>query len=149
MNKILLLLKTNIFLLFIAFAFSGCTKNLFEPDIEGTWEEINNTTDQIPTGCDLVINKSAGHVSLCGVSLVHPYNTVSAFGREKARLIVEDGQMHYKQNDLSLLLIVPAHSREIYFLDYDFEGKFLWIIGENTSAKMTATGAGKVFRKKQ
>jgi hypothetical protein len=126
---------------------SGCRKDLFEPDIEGTWIEINNTSSQNPTGCQLVIDKTSGEVTLCGFQFVHPANVVTITTQKKARLIVDHGQMFYRQKKADFLWMVPIGREDIYFIDYDFEGSFLWIIGDNSSAKASAKGAGKVFRK--
>jgi hypothetical protein len=128
--------------------FTGCNKDLFEPDVEGTWIELNNTTDQVPTGCELVIDRSAGEVSLCGFKFVHPHNVVAAFVRQKARLVIQDGQMFYRQKKADILWIAPIAREDLYFIDYEFEGEFLWIVGDDTDSKKPAKGTGKVFKKK-
>ena len=67
--------------------------------------------------------------------------------RKKARLIIDNGQMFYRQKKSDFFWITPIARDDIYFMDYDFEGSFLWIIGDNTDAKATAKGMGKVFKK--
>ena len=126
---------------------SGCRKDLFEPSIEGIWIEIDNTTGQNPTGCQLIIDKTNGDVTLCGFQFVHPSNVVTITTRKKARLIIDNGQMFYRQKKSDFFWITPIARDDIYFMDYDFEGSFLWIIGDNTDAKATAKGMGKVFKK--
>ena len=127
--------------------FNGCKKDLFEPSIEGTWIEIDNTTTQIPTGCTFTVNKSSGEVSLCGFTFVHPRNVVTATTRSKAKLVVDGGQMYYRQKKADIFWIASIAREDLYFIDYDFEGEFLWIVGDNTDTKTTAKGVGKVFMK--
>lgn len=127
---------------------NSCNKNPFEPSIEGTWVEIDNTTTQTPLGCELIIDKSSGDVTLCGIKFVHPYNVVTLTTKKRATLVVKDGQMYYKQKKADILWIAPIAKELIYFLDYDLDGQFLWIIGDDTSSKVTAKNVGRVFKKK-
>lgn len=145
-------MKTHIskavFLLLISCSFQwSCKKSIFEPSIEGTWIEIDNTTDQNPLNCELKIDKTNGEVVLCGFNFVQPYNVVTITTRQKARLIIENGQMYYRQKKADILWLAPIAKEDLYFIDYDFEGQFLWIIGDDTNSKTTAKGLGKVFKK--
>jgi len=133
-------------LVLILFSLS-CKKNSLEPILDGTWEEINNTTDQVPTGCNLFISNANSEVSMCGINMAHPYNANTYFLSDKAKLNIKDGQIWYKERVMRVLWVVPVY-KDIYFIDYDFDGIFLWIKGDNTSAKTTAKGVGQVFRKK-
>jgi len=132
----------------ITILFISCKKSLFEPTINGTWVEINNTTDQVATGCELVVDEASGDVTLCGFNFVHPRNSVSALAAPRSKLVVGKGQMYYKQKTSSFLWIAPIGREDLYFMDYDFEGQFLWIVGENTNIKSDAKGSGRVFKKK-
>jgi hypothetical protein len=118
------------------------------PSFNGTWIEIDNTTNQNPTGCELVIEEDEGEVSLCGFKFVHPNNVATATNRHKARLVIRDGQMFYRQKYADALWLAPIAREDLYFIDYDFEGDFLWIIGDDTETKITAKDAGRVFKKK-
>lgn len=126
---------------------NGCIKSTVEPNLDGTWIEIDNTTSQTPTGCQLTINKSTGKVSLCGFEYVQPNNVVTVTTKKKARLYAEDGQIFYRQRDADILWIAPISKEDHYFIDYDLDGDFLWVIGETTSTKTTAKDVGKVFIK--
>lgn len=126
---------------------NGCVKNTVEPSLDGTWIEINNTTSQIPTGCEFTINTSTGKVSLCGFEYVQPNNVVTLTTKKKARLYAKDGQIFYRQRDADILWIAPISKEDHYFIDYDLDGEFLWIVGETSSTKTTALNTGKVFIK--
>jgi hypothetical protein len=132
----------------VLFLWTSCKKNFLEPSIEGTWIEIDNTTNKNPTGCELIIDKGSGDVSLCGFKFVHPYNVVTVTTNTRSNLIIADGQMYYKQKVAGFLWLFPVAKQELYFLDYDFDGEFLWIIGDDSHAKVTAKGAGKVFKRR-
>lgn len=141
-------LKLALLLVSAGLFFNSCKKAKLEPDLEGTWIHINNPIDQIPTGCELLIDKSSGEVVLCGAAFVHPYNVVAMGLPEKAKLVAEDGQMYFKQKRVDALWIpMPGHEK-LYFLDYEFDGDLLWIVQENTEALTSAYNTGMVFRKK-
>jgi hypothetical protein len=127
--------------------FSGCKKEFIQPSMEGTWIEIDGTATLNPTGCKLVIDKSTGDVSLCGFDFVHPFNVVTMTTKKKARLFIEDGQMFYRQKNADILWITPIAKEDIYFMDYAFDGPYLWINGDNTGLKTGAKGVGQVFMK--
>ncbi|MCE3226097.1 MAG: hypothetical protein K0S32_648 [Bacteroidetes bacterium] len=129
-------------------AFGGCTKNNVDPDIYGTWIEINNTTDKLPSGCELNIDQATGDVTLCGFDFIHPPNVAAAFVRKDARLIIKDGQMSYRHKNASFLWLVSIHREDLYFADYTFEGSFLWLVGDKSKTKATAKNVGKLFMRK-
>ena len=142
------LFKLSCFLLFTSsILLNGCKSDLFEPSIEGTWIEIDSTTTKNPTGCKLVIDKENGEVTLCGFMFVHPHNVVTLTTKKKAKLIIRDGQMHYRQKKSDFLWIAPIAREDHYFIDYDIDGEFLWIVGDNSQSKTSAIGVGKVFIK--
>ncbi|MDP3558048.1 MAG: hypothetical protein Q8T03_11805 [Bacteroidota bacterium] len=126
----------------------SCKKNILEPSLEGTWVEIDSTASQKPTGCELVINLSSGDVTLCGFNFIQPKNVVAIFAKKDAKLFAKGGQMFYRQKKADFLWIAPIAKEDLYFIDYDFEGQFLWIIGDNTNEKISAKGVGKLFKKK-
>jgi hypothetical protein len=64
-----------------------------------------------------------------------------------SKLFIENGQMYYKQRTADVLWVVPVAKENHYFLDYDLDGQFLWIVGNDTDAKVTAKGTGRVFKK--
>lgn len=141
-------LKTTCLLLFVcSLIFTGCKGDLFEPSIEGTWIEIDSTSTKNPTGCKLLIDKENGEVTLCGFMFVHPHNVVTLTTKKKAKLIIRDGQMHYRQKKADFLWIAPIAKEDHYFIDYDIDGEFLWIVGDNSQSKTSAIGVGKVFIK--
>lgn len=131
----------------IGLLFSGCNNDFFEPSIEGTWIEIDSTSTQNPTGCTLTIDKENGEVTLCGFTFVHPYNVVTMTTKQRAKLFIKDGQMFYRQKKADILWIAPIARKDHYFIDYDLDGQFLWIIGDNSDNKTSAIGKGKVFIK--
>jgi len=130
--------------------FSSCSKDNVAPDIEGIWIEIDSTTTQNPTGCELVIDKKEGEVTLCGFNMVHPKNVVSLFVRSDAKLFIKDGQMWYRQKKSDFLWVAPIARQDLYFIDYEFEGQFLWIVGEDSETKVAVKGrpGAKLFKKK-
>ncbi|TND09098.1 MAG: hypothetical protein FD123_1501 [Bacteroidetes bacterium] len=129
-------------------ALFGCGKTFVEPDLNGTWAEIDSTTTQNLTGCELVIDENSGDVILCGVQMVHPYNAIALPNPDQAKLVTKNGQMYYKQQRGSFLLIDMPGNKKHYFLDYEFDGSFLWIIGDNTETFVPAKNNGRVFKKK-
>jgi hypothetical protein len=126
---------------------SGCYKNKVEPSMDGTWVEIDNIDSMNPTGCELVIDKDKGNVSMCGFDFIHPKNVMAIFVRADAQLFIEEGQFYYRQKKADILWVAPIAHEDLYFLDYEFEGNFLWVKGENTSAKTGAKNGGRVFMK--
>lgn len=127
--------------------FNACQKDIFEPSLDGTWIEIDSISTQNPTGCKLVINGEEGEVSLCGFPVVHPHNVVTLTTKKRARLYMKDGQMWYRQKRSDILWVAPIARQDLYFMDYDFEGKFLWVIGDDSETKVTARNHGKLFMK--
>lgn len=132
----------------LVFLINACTKELLGPSLDGTWIEVDNTTDQNPTGCELIINQSEGYVSLCGMNVLQPYNAISLLAEKRARLFIRDGQLFFREKKSSLLWIVPILKEDLYFMDFDIDGDFLWIVDENTNTKTTAKDVGKVFIRK-
>lgn len=127
--------------------FNSCEKQNLEPNIDGTWIEIDNTSNQNPTGCEFTVDKYSGKVTLCGFNLVQPKDVFISF-RNNSKLNVEDGQFFYEQKNAKIMWMLPV-ATNLYFIDYDFEGEFLWIVGESTKSKTTALNVGRVFIKKQ
>lgn len=145
--KIYLKKLSCLLVLTLSIFFASCKKNIFEPSVNGTWIEIDNIVTQTPTGCTLVIDEENEEVSLCGFKFVHPHNVVTLTTKKKARLFIKDGQMYYRQKKADILWIAPIAKEDHYFIDYDFENEFLWIIGDDSRSKVTAKGLGKVFIK--
>ncbi len=126
---------------------TSCKNDIFEPSLDGTWIEIDSTSTQNPTGCKLIIDQENGEVSLCGFTFVHPHNVVTITTRKKAKLFIKNGQMFYRQKKADFLWMTSIAHEDHYFIDYDIDGNFLWIIGDNSDTKVSAVGTGKVFVK--
>lgn len=126
----------------------SCSQSDIEPNIEGAWIEIDNTSNQNPTGCEFNVDKESGKVTYCGFDFVQPKNVALAINRRNSKLFVEDGQFFYRENTMGLLL-VPVDHDDLFFIDYEWDGEFLWIVGEDTSAKTNAINVGRVFKKKK
>jgi hypothetical protein len=146
-------MKTLINLLIAALIFwlilmmNGCSKDLDEPSLDGTWVEIDSTTSQNPTGCKLTIDQKKGDVTYCGFNFIQPKNTIGLFIRKDAKLFIKDGQMYYRQKKSDFLWLVSIAHEDIYFADYDIDGDFLWLIGETSTSKTTAKNRGKLFKR--
>jgi hypothetical protein len=143
-------MKRNSYLFFLVFAvalLTGCRKSILEPDIEGTWIQIDDKTNQNPVGCELTVSRSSGEVSLCGTLFVHPYNVVALGVPEKAKLFARDGQIWYKQKRADFLFIPLPGKEEHYFLDYEFDGDFLWVIHDDSDSFVSAKDNGMLFKR--
>lgn len=125
--------------------FTACKKNDVELSMDGKWIEISDVQSETPTGCTLEISKSDGTVKICGVKQVHPENIKTLTTRPQAKLFVENGQMFYRQKDMGLLWVASIHYKDLYFMDYVLDGKYLWVVGDDTDKTTAAVGSGRVF----
>lgn len=124
----------------------SCDKHNAEK-VYGTWHEINNTEDMDPTGCEFVVDKESEEITLCGFKYVQPSNSVAVFASEKAKLNIKNGRISYHQKRTSIFWMIPIGGKEHYFIDYAFEGDFLWIMGNDSDTWVDPTGIGRVFTK--
>ncbi|MFL5764302.1 MAG: hypothetical protein ACJ77K_10220 [Bacteroidia bacterium] len=147
-NRTIINILIGILLFLLVILMNGCSKNSVDPDINGTWIEIDSMATQRPTGCELQIDKEKGDVIYCGFQFIQPKNTVGLFIRPDAKLYIKNGQMWYRQKKSDFVWIFPVAKQDLYFIDYDLNGDFLWIIGENTDTKTPAMNKGKLFMRK-
>jgi hypothetical protein len=125
---------------------SSC-KKIIANQVYGTWHEINNTEDMELMNCEFIVNKENEEVSLCGFKFIQPSNSISIFSPQDAKLNIKDGRISYKQFRSSLLWIIPIAGEEHHFIDYAFDGDFLWIIGNDSDTWTNPVGVGRVFIK--
>jgi hypothetical protein len=143
-------MKKGMITLSIALALgTSCKKGLFEPNIDGTWREMKSKTDTSLTGCTLEIDKTGGNVTYCGIPFVHPSNVTAAFVKSSARLIIDNGQMYYREKKSSFFYLFPIAHDDLYFMDYEFDGSYLWVIGDASKTKSAVKGTpgAKIFRR--
>jgi hypothetical protein len=131
------------------FAGISCKKTSLEPNIAGTWREMKSPADTSLTGCTLEIDQKNGDVSYCGIPVVHPRDVLAYVIKTPAKLFARNGQMYYREEKEDVFYVVPVLYDNLYFMDYEFDGPYLWVIGDASKNKVPVKGApgAKIFRR--
>ena len=133
----------------VLFINTSCKKKSSDPSVNGTWREMKSPTDTSLTGCTLEIDEKNGNVAYCGIPLIHPHDVTAYILKSSAKLVIQGGQMYYHERKETLFYVVPIVYDDLYFMDYELDGDYLWIIGDDSKSKTAVKGVAgaKVFRR--